>query len=142
MRYPIIATLAACSLAAPAPAAAPNMKEGLWEVTTTTEMAGMPAGMKPTVVRQCVTRKDLEDPRRTAPGGNPVDQRCQVTGHKLQGNTASWNVACKGEGAMTGSGSITYSDTSYTGTSRMTMSHGGQPRVMTIHYRGRRIGDC
>jgi hypothetical protein len=60
----------------------------------------------------------------------------------MQGNTASWNMACKGEGAMTGSGTATYSGTSYTGTNRMTMTRGGQVQTMTMQYSGRRLGEC
>src|SRR4249920_2545081 len=118
-------------------AAAPNMKEGLWEITTKME----PAGMPPQVMQQCFTGKDLEDPRKTAPGG-PGDSSCQMTDYKMQGNTATWNMACKGEGAMTGSGSITYSGTSYAGTNRMTMTHGGSTQTMTMQYSGRHLGAC
>src|SRR5690348_5611509 len=126
MRLATTSLLAVAVLSLPAYGAAPNMKEGLWEITTKAEMPGMPAGMKPQVVQQCITKKDLEDPRRTTPGNNPKDDRCQVTDYKMQGNTASWNMACKGEGAMTGSGTVTYSGNSYTGTTRMTMKQGGQ----------------
>jgi hypothetical protein len=134
--------LAAALLSAPASAAPPNMKEGLWEITTKMEMPGMPAGMKPQVMQQCITKKDLEDPRRTTPGNDPNSNRCQVADYKVQGNTATWNMACKGEGAMTGSGTITYSGNSYSGTSKMTMNHGGQAQNLTMHYSGRRIGEC
>lgn len=134
--------LAAALLSGHVHSAAPNMKEGLWEITMKMEMPGMPAGMQPQVMQQCITRKDLEDPRKTTPGNDPTGNRCQVTDHKVQGNTASWNMACKGEGAMTGSGTVTYSGTSYQGTSRMTMKQGGQVQTMTMHYSGKRIGDC
>ena len=140
MRYLTLALLACSPLASNAQA--PNMKEGLWEITTKTEMAGMPGGMKPMVVKQCMTKKDLADPRRTAPGADQKDQRCQVTDYKTQGNTATWNIACKGEGAMTGSGSVTHSGTSYTGVSKMKMKHGGQEQTMTMHYSGKHIGEC
>lgn len=142
MRTPLLAILASASLAAPAWAAAPNMKEGLWEITSKTEMAGMPGGMKPMVVRQCIAKKDLDDPRKTTPGADAKDNRCQVTDYKVQGNTATWNMACKGEGAMTGSGSVTYSGTAYTGVSKMKMKQGGQDHAMTIHYAGKHLGEC
>lgn len=143
MRYATTCFLAAVALSGGAHAAAPNMKDGLWEITMKMEMPGMPAGMKPQVLQQCITKKDLEDPSKTAPsGGDPRDNRCQVTDYKMQGNTASWNMACKGEGAMTGSGTATYSGTSYTGTNKMTMKRGGQAQTMTMQYSGRRLGDC
>jgi hypothetical protein len=60
----------------------------------------------------------------------------------MQGNTATWNMACKGDGAMTGSGSITYSGTSYAGTNRMTMTQSGYTQTMTMQYSGRHLGAC
>ena len=140
MHYLTVALLACCPLAVNA--ATTNMKEGVWEITTKSEMAGMPGGMKPMVVKQCITKKDLEDPRRTTPGGDQKDNRCQVTDYKMQGNTATWNMACKGEGAMTGSGSVTYSGDSYTGVTKMKMKQGGQEHAMTLHYSAKRLGDC
>jgi hypothetical protein len=143
MRLVIAPLLAAVLASIPAHAAAPNMKEGLWEITMKMEMPGMPAGMKPQVVQQCVTKKDMDDPRKTTPGGaDPKDNRCQMSDYKMQGNTATWNMACKGENAMTGSGSITYSGTSYSGTNKMTMMRGGKPQTMNMQYNGKYLGDC
>jgi len=143
MRLATASLLAAALLCAPAYGAAPNMKEGLWEITMKMEMPGMPAGMKPQVMQQCITRKDMGDPRKAAPGGpDPKDSRCQISDYKMQGNTATWNMACKGENAMTGSGSITYSGTSYSGINKMTMSRGGKTQTMTTHYSARHLGDC
>jgi len=143
MRFATLSLLAAILVSLPAQAAAPNMKEGLWEITTTMEMPGMPGGMKPQVTQQCYTKKDLDDPRKTAPsGGDPKDNRCQMTDYKMQGNTASWNMACKGENAMTGSGTATYSGTSYTGTNKMSMKHGSNVQAMTMRFSGKHLGDC
>ena len=135
--FPCVALLSAA-----AHAAAPNRKEGLWEITVKMEMPGMPAGIPPQTTQQCITKKDLENPQKVTPSADPGDNRCQITDYKLQGNTASWNLTCKGEEAMTGSGIITYSGTSYSGTNKMTMKHGGQVQNMTMHYAGKHIGEC
>lgn len=143
MRLVIAPLLAAAFYSMSTHAASPNMKEGLWEITMKMEMPGMPAGMPPQIMQQCITKKDMEDPRKTAPGGtDPKDSRCQVSDYKLQGNTATWNMACKGENAMTGSGSITYSGTSYSGTNKMTMTRGGKNQTMSMQYSARHLGDC
>lgn len=142
MRLVAISMLAAALLAVSAHAATPNMKEGLWEITARMEMAGMPGAMPPQTMQQCITKKELEDPGKTAPGSGQKDPRCKITDYKLQGNTASWKMTCEGENAMTGSGSITYSGTSYSGVNKMTMSHGGQAQNMTMTYSGRYIGEC
>lgn len=140
MRSATIPFLAAALTLGPAQAAAPNMKDGLWEITTKMEMAGKSGGAMPQqMVRQCVTRKDLEDPRRTTPSG---DSRCKMTDYKMQGNTASWKMACEGKNGMTGSGTITYSGDSYRGNQTMAMKHSGQVMNMKMDFSGRRVGDC
>lgn len=142
MRLVAIPLAATALLAFPAHAAAPNMKEGLWEVTVKTEMPGMPAGMPPQTMQQCITKKDLEDPSKTTPGGQGPDKRCRMTDYNLQGNTATWKVVCEGDNAMTGSGTVTYSGTSYTGKQTMSMKVEGKPLNMTATFSGRHLGDC
>ena len=132
---------AAALFAIPALAAAPNMKEGLWEMTAKSEIQGMPGGMPPTTRQQCVTRKDLEDPSKTTPGAQG-DKSCKMTDYRLQGNTATWKMACEGENAMTGSGTMTYAGNSYTGSQTMSMKMEGKAFNMTISFSGRHLGDC
>ena len=140
MRTAAIPLLAAALTFGPAHAASPNMKEGLWEITTKMEMAGKPGGAMPQqIVRHCVTKKDLDDPSRTTPKG---DSRCKMTDYKLQGNTATWKMACEGKEGMTGTGTITYSGESYSGNQTMTMKSSGQPMNMKMDFSGRRVGDC
>jgi hypothetical protein len=110
MNTAVFGILAAALLPTAAHAVAPDMKEGLWEITVRMEMPGM--------------------------------DRCEVAGYRMQGNTASWNWTCRGEGAASGTASMTFSGTSYTGVSRMSMHHGGAVQTMTIHYAGRHLGAC
>jgi hypothetical protein len=141
MRFIAASLLAAVVLSQSAHGAAPNMREGMWEITMKMEMAGMPGGMPPQVIKQCMTKKDIENPQRFAQGG-PAADRCQVSNYQLKGNTASWDMACKGPEEMTGSGTITFSGDSYTGTTRMSMKSGGQTQNMTMQSSAKRIGDC
>ena len=60
----------------------------------------------------------------------------------MQGNTATWRMECKGPNAMSGSGSMTYGGTSYSGTTKLTMIEGGQTMDMVQTFNGKRIGDC
>jgi Protein of unknown function (DUF3617) len=135
-------TAAAAFAAAPAHAATPNMNDRLWEIAVQMNMPGMPSNMPPQTVKQCITGKDLEDPRKTMPGGDPKDNRCQVSDYKMQGSTATWKMACKGPEEMTGSGSMTYGGSSYKGTNTMTVKQGGQARTMTMNYAGKYLGPC
>jgi hypothetical protein len=127
-------------LAAAANAAVPNIKEGLWEITVRMEIQGMPS-MPPQTMQQCITQKDISDPRMMAPRDSK-DSQCEVTEHKMQANSATWTMVCRGEHAMSGSGSFTFSGTSYTGTSRMSMKQGGDTINMTVNYSGKHIGPC
>ena len=124
--------------AAQAAHAAPNMQAGLWEISTKMDMAGLPAGMGQATVRQCVRPADIEDPKKTL----PQDDKCQVKDYKLQGNAASWRMECKGDGAMTGSGTVTYSGNSYSGTTKMSIKQDGQTMNMAQTFSAKRVGDC
>jgi hypothetical protein len=126
---------------AAAAAAQPNVKDGMWEVTTTVEMPGMPAGRPPMTMQHCITPKDAQDPAVMSRNMEKSGQ-CAMTDYKFQGNTATWKMACKGEGAMTGTGTATYSGNSYTMTNRMALVRGGQTMNMTTTQTGKYLGPC
>ena len=140
MRSAAIPLFAAALILGPAHAATLNMKDGLWEITTKMEMTGKSdVAMPQQIVRQCITKKDLNDPRRTTPS---ADSRCKMTDYKLQGNTATWKMACEGQGGMTGTGSVNYSGDSYRGNQTMAMKRSSQVMNMKMDFSGRRVGDC
>ena len=128
-------------VAAAAFAAQPNIKEGLWEITMTMEMAGMPSGRPPQTVQHCVTPKDAQDPAAMSRSMDK-DSQCVMSDYKLQGNTASWKMTCKGERAMTGTVTATYSGNSYTMTTKMAMVQSGQTMNMTTTQTGKYLGPC
>ncbi len=111
---------------------APNMQDGLWEITTKSEMKGMPAGMmKPMTHTMCLTQKDSvpEKPRKTD---------CKMT-HSINGNTVTWSVTCPDS---VSNGRITYAGASFDGTMETTMNHGGEKMQMKNSMKGKRIGPC
>jgi hypothetical protein len=118
-----------------------NMKDGLWETTMKTEMAGMPGGAPVQTMQRCYTAADFQDPAAMNRGMDK-GARCDTTDYRLQGNTATWKIACTGEGAMTGTGTATYGGTSYTMTNRMAMTHSGQTMNMTTTQTGKYLGPC
>lgn len=134
-RLIVCVSLLAASAAA---LSAPPMQHGLWEITTKMDMPGMPSGMGQQTVRQCVRPGDAEEPSKAL----PQDDNCQVKDFKLQGNSASWRMECRGQGQMTGTGNITYGGSSYSGTVKMSIREGGQVMNMTQTLSGKRIGDC
>ena len=138
MRFITFPAVVLALLSQGALAAAPNMKPGMWEITMKMDIPGMPSGMPPQVVKQCLTQKDTENPQKVTQAG----ENCQVSNYQMKGNTVSWDMACKGSQQMTGSGTMTFGGDSYTGTTRMSMKGGGQSHDMTMQYSGKRVGDC
>ena len=130
-------TAGAFVLACPATLRAADMQPGLWEITTTTEMAGMkiPTGS----ISQCITKADAADDQKML----PKDDKCEVYDMQIQGNRTSWKMRCRGPEAMSGSGSVTFSNTSYAGTVQMSMKgDSGNQMNIVQQYSGRRVGDC
>lgn len=128
------------ALSGAAHAAMPNMKEGLWEVTARVEEPKGLTSTPPTTVQHCISHKDLQDPQKIIPVGEGGG--CEVKDHKVEGSTVTWKMACTGKNAMTGTGSITFGETSYGGISRLSVQKGDQTMRMTVNYNGRYIGPC
>jgi len=113
--------------------AADMMKPGLWEVTTSMEMPGMPYKPQPTTIRHCYTAQEVKE--------NPVpkDNNCKMTDMKTSGNKTSWKVECTGEAAGKGEGEITYQgDSAYEGKSKMQT----QGMTVAMKYKAKRLGEC
>jgi hypothetical protein len=120
--------------------ATPDMKPGLWELSMSTEMPGMPAAaQQPFKMQHCYRAGEMKDPRTIVPQKNP---NCMLSDVKESGNTVSWKISCTGKMPMTGAGRVTYSGTSYSGVARLTMNQGGRNQDMLQKYSGKRLGDC
>ena len=111
-----------------------DMQDGLWEITTTAEMAGMPFQIPPMTITQCITQQDLV-PQDEQPGNE-----CTLTHNQITGNTVIWSIVCKGEGGSSrGDGKITYHGDRFDGAMKMSVEGGMQ---MTNNMKGKRIGAC
>ena len=126
----------------PVRAALPNMQEGLWEITTKVEISGLPKGLPEHTVQHCVTQKDLEEGKGQMHQPDSRNSKCEVKDYKVEGNKASCSIACSGDNPTSGSGSVTYSGTSFAGTTKMKMGKKGQETEMTQTFSGKRIGAC
>lgn len=116
-----------------------NLQPGFWEITTRIEVPGVPIALPPQTVRRCYTKKDVESMLR--PGPRQI-QNCEIRDQKIEGNRVSWKMDCRGANAMTGTGNVTVSSTSFQGTIRGRMTQGGATMEMNQAVSGRRIGDC
>src|SRR3989304_9639053 len=93
-------------------AGGPDFQEGLWEITSVSEMPGMPA-MPSVKQNQCMTNKDYVPQSK-----EENDSSCTVSDLNTNGNTATWKLKCKSkEGEMDGNGTIPYSKDKHSGKS-------------------------
>lgn len=116
----------------------PDIKEGLWQVSTETMIPGMPIKMPAMTMEQCFTKESI-NPEKILQQNN-----CQMNNMDIQNNLAQWSMTCEQEGmTMLGSGNIQYQKTSFSGTFDMTMS-GAPQGEMSIQTKltGRYIGQC
>ena len=68
--------------------ASPNIKEGLWEITTKMDMPGIPIAIPPHTHTQCITKEDL------VPQKPEKSMECEITSKKIVGNAVSWTMEC------------------------------------------------
>ncbi|HOC45953.1 MAG: DUF3617 family protein [Syntrophorhabdaceae bacterium] len=117
-----------------------NMKDGLWEITTKTEMKGMPGNIPPTKVKQCLTRKDNVPSQQDA----AKNTNCKMIDNKVNGNTVTWTMLCKEkDSTMENKGQMTYKGDTFDGTSVMTIKDkGGKTQQITSKMSGKRLGPC
>jgi hypothetical protein len=111
--------------------AAPNMEDGLWEITSTVDMPGMPA--KSFTHTTCLTKE------KAVP--QTAQSECTMKDVKTQGNTVTWTVVCK-EGMSTSTGKITYAGTTMDGVIETTVKSNGKTMTMKSTMKGKRIGPC
>ena len=115
-----------------------QMRSGKWEVSSTTEMSGMPMQMKipPVTFSMCIDKQPPDKPPIAA------DKSCKFSNYKVTGDAATWKMECEGHGKMSGEGSILFKGDTYTGASSMVMQMGGMSMQMKNTYSGKRLGDC
>ena len=117
--------------------AANGMREGMWEITSTMEMPGMPMRMPPTTIKHCYTKKDVKAEKKAI----SRDKNCTVTDFKRSGNKVTWKMKCTGKHAGVFSGETVFSGDSYESNMNM-QSAAGQGGSMTMKVKGKRIGNC
>lgn len=117
----------------PVASQAVNMQDGKWEITSTLEMQGVPAGMmKPQTFTSCLSQKDYV-PKGTG------QKDCEMKSSRVDGNTVSWEVVCKDS---SGKGRITYAGSTFDGVMEMTMKEGGKDMNAKMTMKGKHIGPC
>lgn len=107
-----------------------------WEVTTKTEMPGMPFAMPAMTQKVCIPKGGENDPAKTS-----GDKDCKMTDIKTVGNKTTWKARCDRDGeVMIGVGEQTTSAKGYQGKMRFSGKSGGQDVDMTMAFSGKRLG--
>lgn len=136
MRKALVFVCALSAVAAVAAQTKSPQKPGKWQIKMEMEMPGMPVKMPPITMEHCVTEADLADPQKSVPSNDPKSE-CKVSNYTVKGNTVTWSMDCPKQ-QMKGSGEITYTNETFDGTMKMSMSG----KEMSTKYSGKWLGTC
>jgi hypothetical protein len=120
--------------------ASAEMKEGLWQITTKSEMKGMSMQMPATTMKQCLTKKDMAP----KPEKQPKGQECVIKDQKVSGDTVTFTTECKNADSTTVQNvKMTYKGDSFDGATDTSVKTKGQPDMkMTGTMSGKYLGPC
>ncbi len=121
-----------------AAAAWAQLKDGMWEISTQVQIAGMKQQMPPTTARQCITKSDA------VAKNQDKNYDCKTTSQKISGNTVSYAVSCSGkDGEMQTTGKSTYTGNTMDGSATTSFKMKGQPAMqMNSKMSGKYLGPC
>lgn len=107
-----------------------------WEISSKTEMPGMPFSIPATTTRICIAKGKADTPRQTM-----QDPACKMTDVRTSGNKTTWKMRCERNGEVTtGDGEFIGTPENYRGVTRLKGTSGGHPIDMTSTYKGKRVG--
>jgi len=103
----------------------------LWEMTTTTEVKGMPETTRISTV--CMKKGATYKPVKT-----PAQKKCEIVDVEVSGDTIKWKMECSGRNPMKGSGRMERNGNMMKGGMEMASENLG----MTQEISGKLIGSC
>lgn len=117
--------------------AEPNVREGRWEITTRTEMVGMPMGMPPVKTFQCISKSNA------LPKGRQEGQ-CTTKEMRSSGDSIYYVILCTDRGTTAErKGQVTYRGDRLSDISTTTVREpGGETMIMKSTSDGRWVGLC
>ncbi len=113
----------------------------LWEVTSRTDMKGMPVSVPPTTMRICVPKGKANDPQQSM-GNNQQDSKCKVTDVKTAGNKTTWKMHCEPPNEVNSTGEMTFSADRYHQVVKTVSNMSGHRMEMNQVVDGKRVGTC
>jgi Protein of unknown function (DUF3617) len=124
--------------ASPHAIAAPDIREGMWEVSVLAEVGGQPLTATPMVVRQCISNQSVQDLMAQMGGAGS----CQISDFQQAGNRARWNITCSGAMDVSGTGETEIAGDQFTGRMNLVVTMSGQSLPMVQNFQARRVGEC
>jgi len=123
------------------PAWGVDLTPGKYEITSKVEMPGMPSGMPPQTITQCLTEQDPVP--HTSAGTSAGAQGCKVTNMTTKGDTVKYTLVCEQQGMQSkSSGEMTYKGETFYGTTQTKIVPSGGNMTITTKISGKRIGEC
>jgi hypothetical protein len=121
-------------LAVMASPARADLEPGNWEIAASTTVPGI---KEPTSFMQtrCLTAEEARDPSRLF---GPAGARCQFTNRHDSGSVFTFEIACTGQPAFRGAGSVRYARDSLEGELELK----SDDFVTRARIAGRRLGGC
>lgn len=114
-----------------------RIQQDLWEVTTTTEMKGLPVKLPAITTQQCF---DKENP---VPKSAQQNDNCDVSRKQVNDNTISWTLVCATDrGELTGNGEIIYKGDTFKGFLKLKLGNKEGQLYMDSNLKGQYLGSC
>jgi hypothetical protein len=136
----LLLSLSQIAVAKPKPTL-PTIKEGLWEITFTSNTAAMPMNLPSMTYtsQQCLTQEKAGDPHTFL-----QNDQCDILNLNQQADLLSWDMRCNQKGvAVTGDGKVSYEAESFTGVySSNTQNDNASSMKTIIQTSGRYLGSC
>lgn len=137
-RLSILFPLLLCAVL-PVPAtAAPDIREGLWEVSVQADLGGQPMTDTPMVVRQCISQQSVQELMAKMGGAGA----CQISDMQQSGSHARWKLSCSGQLDVSGTGETDIGTDEFIGRMNLVVGMAGQSVPMVQSFKARRVGDC
>ena len=119
------------------------MTEGQWEIAADVTMSsgnGMEQSGPAQPTKLCLTRKS---PVPVDPKSDPKGVTCTKK-HTVTANDVAWTASCKGTSSTSeGTGTVTYADKTFTGSSETTVKiKGGADIKVSMKMTGKYLGAC
>jgi len=129
-------------LALGCPADADGLQPGLWKVTSTPEVRGVPA--PPQVKTRCLTPEEASDVDKTfSPALRTQNSTCERVEHEVTGTTLKWRLQCTGQMSMDVTGTFDFDTPQhYRAMVTTKASIGGQTMDSRVTIEGERMGEC